>query len=237
MLFRSSVDSVTTPIGFSGSTQQVVSKFSLDSGSTIDLGNIPLPMSRQTAPPAHVEGNDEYILDKPLVVDSVSVDSRGRLEKAKTANNENDGSSQQDTGNKTGSDGNTDTGTGSQGDSGHDNGSGSGSTDGGNTVVGDNSGEGDTGDGNTGGGNTGGGNTGGGNTGGGNTGGGNTGGGNTGNLSITTTNSNGPVPASPVSLQPFVTLPGFQISAINDLGMHCADLDQRVVAIDRKSVV
>ena len=236
-----SADSVTTPIGFTDGSQQVVNKFSLDSGSTIDLGNIPLPMSRQASPPAHVEGNDDFILDKPLVVDSASVDNRGHLEEVKTASNDNGDSGQQDTGNHSNHDGSTDTGTGSQGDSGQDNGSGNDSTDGGNTMAGGNSGEGDTDDGNTGGGNTGGGNTGGGNTGGGNTGGGNTGGGNTGggntgggntgNLSITTTNSNGPVPASPVSQQPFVTLPGFQISAINDLGMHCADLDQRVVAI------
>ena len=195
-----SADSVTAPIGFSGSSQQLVSKFSLDSGSTIDLGNIPLPMSRQASPPAHVEGNDKFILDNPLVVDSVSVDNRGYLEEVKTDSNDNEGSGQQDTGNKTGNDGNTDAGTGSQDDNSHDNGDGSDSSDNGNT-------------------------------GGGNTGGGNTGGGNTGKLSITTTNSNGPVPSSPVSQQPFVTLPGFQISAINDLGMHCADLDQRVVAI------
>lgn len=81
---------------------------------------------------------------------------------------------------------------------------------------------------------TAGGTTGGGdnNTGGG-TGGGTPGGGSTdvGKVSITTTNKNGPIPASTVSQEPFITLPDYRISAINDLGMHCADLDQRVVAI------
>ena len=67
---------------------------------------------------------------------------------------------------------------------------------------------------------------------GGSTGGSNTGGGpGNGMLSITTTNVNAPMPGMAVSEQAFVTLPGYQISAINDLGMHCVDLDQRVAAI------
>jgi hypothetical protein len=38
-------------------------------------------------------------------------------------------------------------------------------------------------------------------------------------------------PAGPVPEQPFVTQSGFQIFCVNDLGMHCGDLDHRIASI------
>jgi hypothetical protein len=39
------------------------------------------------------------------------------------------------------------------------------------------------------------------------------------------------LPAAPVAEQPLVNLGGFKISAVNDLGMHCGDLDHRIASI------
>jgi len=51
-------------------------------------------------------------------------------------------------------------------------------------------------------------------------------------VSINSTSRNaGSVPASPVPEEPFVTDIGYQILAINDLGMHCGDLDTRISSI------
>ena len=203
-----SADSVTTPIGFRDNNGQVVTTFKLQPGEAIELGDIPLPMSRATAPPGHMDDDDRYVLDRPLVVGGVKVDDNGHLGKDHDDKGD-DGS----TGNDDGDSGDDGTGDGGTGDDG----------------TGD---DGTGGGGNTGGGDNGGGNTGGGDTGGGNTGGGGTGGGNTGGMvSITTTNLNAPPPASAVIEQPFVNLTDYRVLASNDLGMHCADLDQRVVAI------
>jgi hypothetical protein len=49
-------------------------------------------------------------------------------------------------------------------------------------------------------------------------------------LDSTSANRSTP-PVSPVSQQPFTGLPDFQVLAANDLGMHCGNLDQRVVSI------
>ncbi len=90
------------------------------------------------------------------------------------------------------------------------------------------------GGGDSGGGNSGGGNSGG-DTGGGNNG-GDTGGGNPPtppvipNVSINSTSQNG-FPNSPVPEQPLTGQAGYQIFAINDLGMHCGDFDTRISSI------
>jgi hypothetical protein len=50
--------------------------------------------------------------------------------------------------------------------------------------------------------------------------------------SITSTSQNrDTLPASPVPEQTFATQSGFQIFSVNDLGMHCGDLDHRVASI------
>lgn len=49
-----------------------------------------------------------------------------------------------------------------------------------------------------------------------------------GNTSINSTSASGGTPVDPVLEQPFVTDPLYQIVAINDLGMHCGDLDARI---------
>jgi hypothetical protein len=54
----------------------------------------------------------------------------------------------------------------------------------------------------------------------------------TSSISINSTSQNkSNLPASPVLEQPLTTLTGYNILAINDLGMHCGDLDHRVVSI------
>ncbi len=59
-----------------------------------------------------------------------------------------------------------------------------------------------------------------------------TGGGGTGETSINSTSFNGNNPQNPpVPEQPFSSVPGFSVIGINDLGMHCADLDSRVLSI------
>ena len=51
-------------------------------------------------------------------------------------------------------------------------------------------------------------------------------------ISINSTSQNrASLPALPVTQQPLTTLAGYNILAINDLGMHCGDLDHRVVSI------
>ncbi len=51
-------------------------------------------------------------------------------------------------------------------------------------------------------------------------------------LSINSTSQNGAsLPPAPVTQQPPVTLAEYNILAMNDLGMHCGDLDHRVVSI------
>ncbi|RMD71051.1 MAG: hypothetical protein D6819_02705, partial [Gammaproteobacteria bacterium] len=57
------------------------------------------------------------------------------------------------------------------------------------------------------------------------------GGGGGGQVSINSTSANGGPAASPVPEQPLASVPGFTVIGINDLGMHCADLDSRVLAI------
>ena len=50
--------------------------------------------------------------------------------------------------------------------------------------------------------------------------------------SITSTSQNrDTLPVTAVPEQPFVNLPDFTILAINDLGMHCGDLDHRIASI------
>jgi hypothetical protein len=50
--------------------------------------------------------------------------------------------------------------------------------------------------------------------------------------SINSTSANSAtLPSSAVAEQPLTTRSGFQIFAVNDLGMHCGDLDHRVVSI------
>jgi hypothetical protein len=39
------------------------------------------------------------------------------------------------------------------------------------------------------------------------------------------------LPAGPVAEQPFVNLDGYKVFGVNDLGMHCGDLDHRVASI------
>lgn len=59
-----------------------------------------------------------------------------------------------------------------------------------------------------------------------------TGGGGTGETSINSTASNGNNPQNPpVTEHPLDSIPGFTVIGINDLGMHCADLDSRVLSI------
>jgi hypothetical protein len=50
------------------------------------------------------------------------------------------------------------------------------------------------------------------------------------NVSINSTSQNG-FPGSPVVEQPLINLDGYKLFAINDLGMHCGDLDTRVSSI------
>ena len=51
-------------------------------------------------------------------------------------------------------------------------------------------------------------------------------------ISINSTSQNrASPPASPVTQEPLTTLAGYNILAMNDLGMHCGDLDHRVVSI------
>jgi hypothetical protein len=58
------------------------------------------------------------------------------------------------------------------------------------------------------------------------------GGGGSGETSINSTSANGNNPLlSPVPEQTFSGLPGYTVIGINDLGMHCADLDSRVLSI------
>jgi hypothetical protein len=52
-----------------------------------------------------------------------------------------------------------------------------------------------------------------------------------GEVSINSTSANGAPEVQQVAEQPFDSLPGFTVIGINDLGMHCADLDSRVLAI------
>ncbi|MBL3600431.1 MAG: hypothetical protein JMN25_11250 [gamma proteobacterium endosymbiont of Lamellibrachia anaximandri] len=49
-------------------------------------------------------------------------------------------------------------------------------------------------------------------------------------VSINSTSQNG-TPGIPVAEQPLVNQNGYKIFAINDLGMHCGDLDTRVSSI------
>lgn len=59
-----------------------------------------------------------------------------------------------------------------------------------------------------------------------------TGGGGTGETSINSTSFNGNNPQNPpVAEQPLASIPGYTVIGINDLGMHCADLDSRVLSI------
>ncbi|HEY9052868.1 MAG TPA: cytochrome C [Gammaproteobacteria bacterium] len=59
-----------------------------------------------------------------------------------------------------------------------------------------------------------------------------TGGGGTGETSINSTAANGNNPQRPpVVEQAFLSTTGFTVIGINDLGMHCADLDSRVLSI------
>ncbi|HEX8979155.1 MAG TPA: Calx-beta domain-containing protein [Parasulfuritortus sp.] len=58
------------------------------------------------------------------------------------------------------------------------------------------------------------------------------GGGTGGSTSINSTSQNSPtVPSTSVPLQALVTNSGYQVFAINDLGMHCGDLDPRILSI------
>jgi PKD repeat protein len=50
-------------------------------------------------------------------------------------------------------------------------------------------------------------------------------------ISTNSTSANGPVPIAPPRAQPLTSLADYRILAINDLGMHCADLDSRVLSI------
>jgi hypothetical protein len=53
-----------------------------------------------------------------------------------------------------------------------------------------------------------------------------------GGKSLTSTSQNSPtLPAGPVAEQPLTNLSGFSVFSVNDLGMHCGDLDHRVVSI------
>jgi hypothetical protein len=50
--------------------------------------------------------------------------------------------------------------------------------------------------------------------------------------SINSTSQNrASLPTSPVAEQPFVNLGGYKVLGVNDLGMHCGDLDHRVASI------
>jgi hypothetical protein len=54
----------------------------------------------------------------------------------------------------------------------------------------------------------------------------------TGGKSINSTSQNrATLPSAPVAEQPLTTLSGFNIFSVNDLGMHCGDLDHRVASI------
>lgn len=50
-------------------------------------------------------------------------------------------------------------------------------------------------------------------------------------VSINTTSRNVATPLQPAQEQPIVTDPSYQVVAINDLGMHCGDLDTRISSI------
>lgn len=52
-----------------------------------------------------------------------------------------------------------------------------------------------------------------------------------GDTSINSTSAGGGTPVDPVTEQPIVTDPLYSIVAINDLGMHCGDLDARISSI------
>ncbi len=52
-----------------------------------------------------------------------------------------------------------------------------------------------------------------------------------GQVSINSTSANGALPSDAVAEQPFTSNPGYQVLAINDLGMHCGDLDTRISSI------
>ncbi|MEN8131174.1 MAG: hypothetical protein ABFS45_13480, partial [Pseudomonadota bacterium] len=53
------------------------------------------------------------------------------------------------------------------------------------------------------------------------------------NVSINSTSQNNPhgPPAEPVAEQPFIDLDEFTVISVNDLGIHCGDMDTRVVNI------
>lgn len=50
-------------------------------------------------------------------------------------------------------------------------------------------------------------------------------------ISINSTSANGPIPNRPPRTKSLDSLSDYQLLAVNDLGMHCADLDSRVVSI------
>jgi len=66
-------DEVVTPIGFRDSSGTVLTRLMLDSGESIDLGHIPLHMSRNEA--AGDDQDDDGILDQPLVLDDVGANN------------------------------------------------------------------------------------------------------------------------------------------------------------------
>jgi len=64
-----SPDQVVTPIGFRDSSGSVRTRLMLGAGDSIDLGHVPLPMSRNAA--AADDRNNDGVLDSPMILDDV----------------------------------------------------------------------------------------------------------------------------------------------------------------------
>ncbi|MDH5536619.1 MAG: hypothetical protein OEZ08_13760, partial [Betaproteobacteria bacterium] len=62
-------DQVVIPIGFRDAAGNIRTRFMLGEGDVVDLGHIPLPMSRIAA--AAQDLDNDGVLDKPLILDDV----------------------------------------------------------------------------------------------------------------------------------------------------------------------
>ena len=62
-------DEVVTPVGFRDSSGTVHTRLTLGEGEQVDLGHVPLYMSREEA--ANDDLDDDGVLDSPLVLDDV----------------------------------------------------------------------------------------------------------------------------------------------------------------------
>ena len=74
-------EAVSTWIGVPDDSGRVHVRFRIDRADTIDLGHVPLPLSRREVAdrPHHAEDDAEFVLDDPLPVDTVEVDADRHL--------------------------------------------------------------------------------------------------------------------------------------------------------------